>query len=89
MNNNNETHFIHLFWFVVGLVSFGAAFSIFLIVYLPGQVAERIADTALIFWLSTAVSGGIGYLLGASATQKKQDLLPDNISKTTIENEKN
>lgn len=77
-----DNHFYHVFWFIVGLVSFGAGFTIFLVMYLPPQVSERVADTALIFWLSTAVSGGIGYLLGSNATQKKQELLPDKISKT-------
>jgi hypothetical protein len=88
-SNESNNHFYHVFWFIVGLVAFGAAFTIFLVVYLPPQVSERVADTALIFWLSTAVSGGIGYLLGSNATQKKQDLLPDKIAKTNIENEKN
>lgn len=87
-SNENNNHFFHIFWFIVGLVTFGAGFTIFLVMYLPPQVSERVADTALIFWLSTAVSGGIGYLLGSSVTQKKQDLVPDKITKTTIENEK-
>jgi len=66
-----DTHFDKIFWFICGLCGFGAILTIFLIIYLPAQIAERIADTALIFWLSTAVSGGIGYLLGSSAPQTK------------------
>ena len=50
---------------------------------MPAQMAERIADTAMIFWLSTAVSGGIGYLIGNSAnrSQKRPD---DNSSGDTV-----
>lgn len=64
-------HFYHIFWFIVGLCSFGAFLTIFLIMYLPIEEAKRVADTALIFWLSTAVSGGIGYLIG-NAVSKQQ-----------------
>lgn len=69
---NLNTHFDKIFWFIVGLCSFGALLTVFLIIIMPQPVAERIADTALIFWLSTAVSGGIGYLLGSSAPKNKQ-----------------
>lgn len=72
MKEETNNHFYHVFWFIVGLCSFGALFTVFLVIYLPEKVAERIADTALIFWLSTAVSGGIGYLLGSNATQNKK-----------------
>lgn len=71
-SNENNNHFYHVFWFIVGLCSFGAGFTIFLVVYLPEKTAERVADTALIFWLSTAVAGGIGYLLGSNASQVKK-----------------
>jgi len=67
-----NTHFEKIFWFICGLCGFGAALTVFLIIYLPPAIGERIADTALIFWLSTAVSGGIGYLLGSSAPKTKQ-----------------
>lgn len=85
-------HFYYIFWFIVGLCVFGAAFTIFLVLYLPVKVAERIADTALIFWLSTAVSGGIGYLIGSSAQQIKKNSneaivnTPEG-TKTTLTNE--
>lgn len=69
---HNNSHFDKIFYFIVGLCSFGAFLTIFLILQMPQAVAERIADTALIFWLSTAVSGGIGYLLGSSAPKTKQ-----------------
>lgn len=69
MISRESNHFNHIFWFIVGLCAFGAGLTIFLVVYLPAEAAQRIADTALIFWLSTAVSGGIGYLIGSSAKQ--------------------
>lgn len=62
-----KDHFRHIYWFIVGLVAYGAFLTIFLIIHLPEKAAERVADTALIFWLSTAVAGGIGYLIGNSA----------------------
>ena len=68
---NTDKNFDKLFWFIVGLCIFGAILTIFLIVYLPGAESVRIADTALIFWLSTAVAGGIGYLLGGTANKSK------------------
>ena len=70
-----DSNFDKIYWFIVGLCSFGAAFSVFLVIFLPPEAAQRIADTALIFWLSTAVAGGIGYLIGNSAknTNKPKD----------------
>lgn len=88
MKDNN--HFYHIFWFIVGLCAFGMSLTIFLILHLPEKAAERVADTALIFWLSTAVAGGIGYLLGSNATQNKKSLnetvltTPDVPGTTTI-----
>lgn len=70
--NNNDKHFDKVYWFIVGLCVFGAILTIFLIMYLPKAESTRIADTALIFWLSTAVSGGIGYLLGSNASMIKK-----------------
>lgn len=72
-----EDRFKYVFWFVVGICSFGAGLTIFLVIYLPAEASQRVADTALIFWLSTAVSGGIGYLIGNSAkTEKKAGAEP-------------
>ena len=68
---STDKNFDKLFWFIVGLCIFGAILTIFLIIYLPGTESVRIADTALIFWLSTAVAGGIGYLLGGTAMKPK------------------
>lgn len=62
-----KDRFPYIFWFIVGLCVFGAGLTVFLIVYLPPEPSQRVADTALIFWLSTAVAGGIGYLIGNSA----------------------
>lgn len=59
-------HFRMIFWFIVGLTLFGMFLSVFLIIVFPKDTAARFGDTALIFWLSTAVSGGIGYLIGSS-----------------------
>lgn len=83
-----QDHFEKIFWFIVGLCVFGAFLTVFLILVMPQQVSERIADTALIFWLSTAVSGGIGYLLGSSAPTSKQNKIGTttaeiNVSTTT------
>jgi len=71
MEHKND-HFEKIFWFIVGVCAFGAFLTVFLILVMPQPIAERIADTALMFWLSTAVSGGIGYLLGSSAPKSKQ-----------------
>jgi len=71
MNPKSDIHFKMIFWFIVGLCTFGAGFSVFLILYLPAPAAARVADTTLIFWLSTAVSGGIGYLIGNSVQKGK------------------
>lgn len=62
-----KDRFPYIFWFIVGLCVFGMGLTVFLIIYLPLEDAKRIADTSLIFWLSTAVAGGIGYLIGNSA----------------------
>lgn len=59
-------HFKMIFWFIVGITLFGMFLSVFLIMVFPKDVAARFGDTTLIFWLSTAVSGGIGYLIGSS-----------------------
>ena len=62
----DNTHFNKIFWFIVGICTFSAVLTIFLIIYLPEKAAERIADSSIMFWLSTGASGGIGYLIGAS-----------------------
>ena len=83
-----DKNFDKLFWFIVGLCIFGAILTIFLIVYLPNAESVRIADTALIFWLSTAVAGGIGYLLGGTASKAKNsnDVKIKSDTAETIEN---
>jgi hypothetical protein len=48
------------------LTVFGAFFSIYLLIRFKGDVAERFADQGMIFWLTSAVGGGIGYLIGSS-----------------------
>lgn len=69
---NEDGHFNKIFWFIVGLTSFGAFLSVFIISIYPKELSSRFADTVLIFWLSTAVSGGIGYLIGSSAMQRNK-----------------
>lgn len=65
------TRFIYIYWFCVSIVFFGAGLTIFLIVWLTPEAAQRVADTAIIFWLSTGVSGVMGYLIGSSAKTEK------------------
>ena len=80
-----KDHFEKIYWFIVGLCLFGAALTIYLIQWLPKEAAIRIADTALIFWLSTAVSGGIGYLIGSSANKSKQVASPGEGGTTSVD----
>lgn len=63
----NDQHFNKIFWFIVGIVLFGAIFTIYLLNRFQGEVAQRFGDQAIMFWLTTVVGGGIGYLLGSSA----------------------
>lgn len=65
----DEKHFNKIFWFIVGMTVFGAAYTVYLLERFKGEVAERFADQSMIFWLSTAVNGGIGYLIGSSVTK--------------------
>ncbi len=73
IQNFEQLFKMRIFYFVCGLVFFAMAFTIFLIMFLPKAESTRIADTAMIFWLSTAVSGGLGYLLGGTVTPIKKD----------------
>jgi len=70
MTKSSDPHFDKIFWFIVALTSFGAFLTVFLIVYLPPEESKRMADTAIVFWLSNAVTGSIGYLLGSSASTR-------------------
>lgn len=67
-----DNHFRYIFWFICGVTAFGMFMSVFVIVVFPKDMAARFADVALIFWLSTAVSGGIGYLIGSSVGKTKE-----------------
>src|SRR4051812_33796726 len=74
----SEVHFKFIFWFIVGLTAFGMFLTVYIVSIYPRELSSRFADTGLMFWLSTAVSGGIGYLIGSSAQRtptppKKQD----------------
>lgn len=62
----NENHFKYIFWYIVGLTGFGFYLTIYLMIRFKGETAERFADQAMIFWLTSAVGGGIGYLIGSS-----------------------
>jgi hypothetical protein len=70
--NTDNNHFKFIYWFIVGITTFGAFLSVFTIFMFPKDMAGRFADVALIFWLSTAVSGGIGYLIGSSFQKTKE-----------------
>lgn len=78
MKEPNTDHFNKIFWFVVGICTFGAAISVYAIY----RDASRI-DMVLTFWLSTAVAGGIGYLIGSSANQIPKKAAPANAEGTT------
>jgi len=80
VKSGSDNHFKYIFWFIVGVTAFGMFISIFVIIMFPKDMAGRFADVALIFWLSTAVSGGIGYLIGSSAQKN-----PGNATTTTAE----
>ena len=82
-SNKNENNFIYIFWFIVGLTTYGASFTIYLLVRFKGDVAERFAGQAMIFWLSTAVGGGIGYLIGSSMN-KTANVQPQEPQKGTV-----
>jgi hypothetical protein len=79
-----QDHFSKIFWFIVGLCLFGAAISSYAVYVDKSHIAM-----VLTFWLSTAVSGGIGYLIGSSMQKagKPQEpgttTLEANISATT------
>lgn len=74
MQSNSQ--FKMIFWFVVFLTAFGMAFTIYLLVVFKGDAAERFADQMLMFWLSTAVGGGVGYLIGSSAPKNNAGATP-------------
>lgn len=74
-----DDHFKMIFWFVVGLCLFGAGFTVFLVMYLPAPVSARVAENGQTFWLTCAVSGGIGYLIGSSVQKVKDpSVIKDN-----------
>jgi len=63
---DENKHFSMIFWFIVGLCGFGALFTMACVFIPIPKTNERFADQALVFWLSTAVGGGIGYMIGSS-----------------------
>lgn len=71
-----DNYFKMIFWFIVGLTTFGAFFTVYLLVRFKGETAERFADQMIMFWLSTAVSGGIGYLIGNSVNKSSGSPIP-------------
>lgn len=67
-----DSHFSQIFKFICMITIFGMLLSS-LVIFLPiPKDNQRFADTAVIFWLSTAVSSGVGYLLGNSASTGKR-----------------
>lgn len=65
-HGTNDHHFDKIYWFIVFLTGFGMFLTVYLMIRFKGDVAERFADQAMIFWLTSAVGGGIGYLIGSS-----------------------
>lgn len=65
-----DQHFNKIFVFICCLVGFGMFWSILLIFLFPTEIAQRFAEYGNAFWLSSAVSGGIGYLIGSSVKRK-------------------
>lgn len=82
MSDIKDNHFNKIFWFIVYLTSFGMLLTIFLIQHFSGDVAQRFADQSMIFWLTTAVGGGIGYLIGSSISRPDKKT-PDVVDGTT------
>lgn len=78
-------HFVKIFWFIVGLTLFGAFFSVYILIRFKGEIAERFADQLMIFWLSTAVTGGIGYLIGNSMNKGPAAAKPQPPGTTTAD----
>lgn len=66
MPENHDNHFDKIFWFIIFLTAFGMFLTVYLMIRFKGEVAERFADMAMVFWLTSAVGGGIGYLIGSS-----------------------
>jgi hypothetical protein len=77
--------FSKIYWFIVGITSFGAFFSVYVLIRFKGEVAERFADQLLIFWLTTAVGGGIGYLIGSSMGKANVKAPPGSTVDTVVE----
>jgi hypothetical protein len=74
LSSRDVNHFSYIFWFIVGLTAFGMFLTIYIITIYPKELSSRFADTGLIFWLSTAVSGGIGYLIGSSFQKSSKEV---------------
>jgi hypothetical protein len=75
-DNKENKQYILIYWFIVGLTVFGMILSLATIFIPIEKENQRFADTAMIFWLSTAVSGGIGYLIGSSASKTNKSTTP-------------
>lgn len=78
-------HFNKIFWYIVYLTSFGMGFTVWLLLRFSGDSAERFADQAMIFWLTSAVGGGIGYLIGSSMNRNKPSPPEGSSTDTTTE----
>jgi hypothetical protein len=72
----NRDHFDKIFWLLVSCVAV-AFIYIFLITFLHIPKENiRFADTAQGFFLATVIGGGIGYYIGSSPSQQKNDQPP-------------
>lgn len=78
-------HFSKIFWYIVFLTAFGMGFTVWTLIRFTGETAERFADQAIIFWLTSAVGGGIGYLIGSSMNRNKPSPPEGSSTDTTTE----
>lgn len=80
MNNDNK-HFIYIFWFIVGLTAVTIAYNIAITFIAIPEKNIRFADTFQGFLLGTAMGTGISYLIGSSAEKTKQN---NSVNQTNI-----
>lgn len=70
----NKDHFEKLYWFCVGIVTYGMIFLTCLVWVPIPKDNIRFADVILGFITGSLITGAIAYLLGGSATVKKPNV---------------
>lgn len=76
MDTEKIIHDRRVFWFIVGITTFGLGY-IAAITYIPIPKENiRFADTCLGFLLGTALTAGISYLLVGTPDRKKDPSSP-------------